>query len=171
MRKRCAFLMLFLLVIIQYNAMAQSFNTSISDPVRNRAILVDLIDREGLLTGEIGAFFQTDYEVYKPDEQTIASLQPLIEGLSITIVLGTWCGDSKEQLPRFIKILDLLNYPDNELLMIGVDSYKIARQFDVEIFEIEKVPTFIFSKGGIEIGRIIETPVETLEADMLNILK
>lgn len=170
MRKRCAFLML-LLGIIQYNSMAQSFNTSITDPVRNRTILVDLIDREGLLTGEIGEFFQTDYEVYKPDEQILATLQPLIEGISITIVLGTWCGDSKEQLPRFIKILDLLNYPDNELLMIGVDSRKVARQFDVEIFEIEKVPTFIFNKEGIEIGRIIETPVETLEADMLNILK
>lgn len=151
--------------------MAQSFNTAINDPVRNREILVDLIDREGLLLGEMGEYFQMDYEVYEPDQGTIELLRPLMNGLTITIVLGTWCGDSKEQLPRFIKVLDQLNYPTENLLMIGVDSHKSARLFDVSSFEIEKVPTFIFMKEGIEIGRIIETPLETLEVDMLQLLK
>jgi hypothetical protein len=34
---------------------------------------------------------------------------------------------------------------------------------------IERVPTFIFKRGGEEIGRIIETPDESLEADMLKL--
>jgi hypothetical protein len=36
---------------------------------------------------------------------------------------------------------------------------------------IERVPTFIIMNEGIEIGRIIETPEETLEADLLKILQ
>lgn len=48
---------------------------------------------------------------------------------------------------------------------------KKAEGFDIDQFIIERVPTFIFYKNESEIGRIIETPVETLEKDILNILK
>jgi len=32
-------------------------------------------------------------------------------------------------------------------------------------FKIERIPTFIFLRNGKEIGRIIETPVKSLEED------
>jgi hypothetical protein len=36
---------------------------------------------------------------------------------------------------------------------------------------IEYVPTFIFSKNGKEINRIVEFPIFSLEKDMLDILQ
>ena len=39
-----------------------------------------------------------------------------------------------------------------------------------EGFNIERVPTFIFYKEGKEIGRFVEFPQESVEADMLKIV-
>ncbi len=87
------------------------------------------------------------------------------------IVLGTWCGDSKEKVPRFLKILDLLGTTFDDLKLIAVDREKTAPDMDVKgKYLIEKVPTFIFYKGDVEIGRITETPKVALEKDLFFIL-
>jgi hypothetical protein len=54
--------------------------------------------------------------------------------------------------------------------MIAVDSKKQASGLDITAYDIERVPTFIIYKEGKEIGRIIETPVQSLEADLQKIL-
>jgi thiol-disulfide isomerase/thioredoxin len=86
--------------------------------------------------------------------------------------MGSWCGDSQEQVPKFYKIISLLNFDENKIQLIAVDRKKHAREYDalVQSLNIELIPTFIFYKNGKEIGRIIETPKETLEADILEIL-
>jgi hypothetical protein len=73
-------------------------------------------------------------------------------------------------VPRFLKILDTTDYPEENLLMIAVDSKKQASGLDITAYDIERVPTFIIYKEGKEIGRIIETPVQSLEADLQKIL-
>ncbi|PKP51585.1 MAG: thioredoxin [Bacteroidetes bacterium HGW-Bacteroidetes-1] len=158
------------IIMVSFNSFAQPINAAINDPVRNREVLVDLLDRNGLASGEMGEFFTIDYEAYQPDTAVIDALKPLLEDIHITIVLGTWCGDSKEQLPRFMKVLDLTGFNQENLLMIGVDSHKKAREIDVDVFAIEKVPTFIFTRNERELGRIIETPLDNLEKDLLVIL-
>ena len=54
--------------------------------------------------------------------------------------------------------------------VIAVNKNKKAEGTDVDILNIEKVPTIIFFKNGEELGRIIETPNESLEKDMLKII-
>lgn len=39
-----------------------------------------------------------------------------------------------------------------------------------EKYNIKRVPTYIFEENGQEIGRIIENPDSTIEADILRIL-
>ena len=56
-----------------------------------------------------------------------------------------------------------------------VNRDKKNPESDIEYLNIERVPTFIFYKTGgdgskKEIGRIIETPVRSLEEDLLDIL-
>jgi hypothetical protein len=41
---------------------------------------------------------------------------------------------------------------------------------DVDSLDIELVPTFIFYRKGMEIGRIVETPLQTMEEDIYRIL-
>ncbi len=160
-------LMLFSAGIVQ----AQEINNTITDPKRDKEVLIDLVNRDAFLLPLFGEHYQQDYEIYRPDATAIREIAPRLADIIITIVLASWCGDSREQLPRFMKVLDLIGFDFGRLQMIAVDSYKTGRRVDVSPLNIERVPTFIFYRNGAEIGRIIETPLETLEADFLRILK
>ncbi len=150
---------------------AQQMNATINDPVRNRVILIDQVNREGLLKGEIGEFFQPDYDAYRPDSLSIEQLKGKLDNISIHIVFGSWCGDSKDQLPRFLKVLDQIGFNGSQLKMTAVDSHKTGRNIDVGGLNILKVPTFVVYRKSVEIGRIIETPLDLLEKDLLQILE
>jgi hypothetical protein len=54
--------------------------------------------------------------------------------------------------------------------LIGVNREKQGLSDEAEELDIEFVPTIIFYKDGSEIGRIVETPAESLEKDLLKIL-
>jgi len=125
--------------------------------------------RTDLQQGEFSRFFFNEYTSYYPKKEITDLLRNKIYSYSITIILGTWCGDSKEQVPKFFKILDELDYNTNYIEIICVDRKKTAG-IDISKLNVERVPTFIFFIEGIEKGRITETPSLTLEEDIYNIL-
>jgi thiol-disulfide isomerase/thioredoxin len=84
--------------------------------------------------------------------------------------MGTWCSDSQEQTPVFYKVMDACDFNEELIEVIGVNDTKTTPDNLQEGFDLERVPTFIFYKDGIEIGRIVEYPQETMEADMLKIV-
>ncbi|MEZ5198426.1 MAG: thioredoxin family protein [Bacteroidales bacterium] len=131
---------------------------------------VGLTDRATLQSGEFGAHFFLEYQAYSPCRQTIDKLKNKIYTSSITLVLATWCHDSQQQVPRFFKILDELDYNTNNVKIITVDKDKLAGDVDISDLNIELVPTFIFHKNNNETGRIIESPTESLEKDMYKIV-
>ena len=103
--------------------------------------------------------------------QIIDSLSRMTKSFDITLVMGTWCGDSQEQVPRFYRIMYDAQIPDDILTLICVDGNKTAGELSIEQLGIELVPTFIFYRQGEEIGRITETPEVSLEADMWEIVQ
>ena len=117
-----------------------------------------------------GENFLTEYRQYEPDQSVLNSIKDKIYSYDITMVLGTWCSDSKLQVPRFFKILDLLNYNTQEITIYAVDREKKCDGIDLTNLDIELVPTFIISQNGKERGRIVETPLQTLEKDISSIL-
>ena len=127
-------------------------------------------ERIELQKGEFGSYFFEEYRNYQPDRDLLENIKNKIFNYSITIVLGTWCYDSQQQVPRFIKILDLIDYNTNYLEIICVDKEKKAGDIDISTLNIERVPTFIYYKDDIEVGRIIETPSNSLVIDTYNIL-
>jgi len=141
------------------------------DTTRQRAILIDFVDRDGLQTGEFATPYADEYAAYLPDQSIIDQLKMAATNVDIIIILGSWCGDSKEQVPRFLKVLDAAGISDDHLVMIAVDSQKKAQTIDADVYAVQKVPTFIFYRDTKELGRIIETPKQSLEADMLRIVK
>ncbi|MCF6342818.1 MAG: hypothetical protein L3J31_08445, partial [Bacteroidales bacterium] len=72
--------------------------------------------------------------------------------------------------PRFYKILALTDFKKLQLETIAVDRNKNALVVNIKDLDIELVPTFIVYKHDKEVGRIVETPVKTLEDDLLNII-
>ncbi len=128
-------------------------------------------DKKGLQKGEYGAYFDSQYDIYKPSQSYISKLQDKLNDYEITIVLGTWCIDSKVQVPHFYRILNEAGYNDKRVKVIAVDKMKEAVLVDISMMNIERVPTFIIYKDEKEVGRIIETPQKTLERDLWKIIK
>jgi len=90
--------------------------------------------------------------------------------------MGTWCGDSQREVPKFYKVLEAANFPENNLRIVGLNNvkeqYKQGPNGEEKGLNVHRVPTFIvYNKKGKEIGRIVEHPVESLEADLLNICR
>ncbi len=132
--------------------------------------LCGTVNRSALQTGEFGQFFIEEYANYKPDQEILNKLDKDLFSCSMTIVLGTWCHDSEQQVPRMYKVLDKLDFNTSVIQIICVDKDKTGCDTDISNMDIQRVPTFIIYNGEKEVGRIIETPKLSLEEDLLNIL-
>ncbi len=149
----------------------QSLNREILDTNINQQILYGLCDRAGLQSSPVfGSFFVSEYSSYIPQD-ILKQINPeLWSELKVTIVLGTWCDDSRREVPRFFKILDYNKITPGEVEIICVDRKKNSEGL-TEHLDVTYVPVFIFYINGAEIGRITETPLETIENDMFNLLR
>jgi thioredoxin-related protein len=161
------------LILITMYSSAQEINKKILDKTHNKEILINHCTRAGLISfPEFKEMYNPLYESYSPDAVTMIELKKLIKKQKIKIILGTWCSDSKVNVPNFYKILDALKFKEKNIEIIAVDGLKKAENGIIDNLDIVSVPTFIFyDKNGVEIGRIIEHPKKTLEADFLAILK
>ena len=154
-------------VILPAMIFSQDLNKKIIDPKLNQEILYGYCDRSGLEKGDFGKLFEEYYEIYKPDQAVLNQLKLKKEGIEILIILGTWCSDSQEQVPRFFKILDKIRFDKKSVQLICVSKDKEAGDVETANYNILKIPTFIVYLKGREVGRIIETPYTTLEKDLL----
>ena len=152
---------------------AQSMNTEIATE-GEKPFLLGKIDKNGLTSNNYKSWFFKNHDAYKLDEANIKSITPLIGDYEIKLFMGTWCGDSKREVPRFYKILEASNFPIDQITAIALsrkpNMYKQSPNHEEAGLNIHRVPTFIFYKDGKEVNRIVEEPVETLEKDILNIL-
>lgn len=146
------------------------FNQTIFDTIAKEEILTGYCTREGLEKGLFASYFRDEYQNYKPDTSVIKALSGQLAAITTTIIMGTWCSDSREQVPRFFKILDAITTPHGEITIISVNKKKVCKDIPLEGYELTKVPTFIFKRNGAEAGRIIETPAITIEKDLLGII-
>ena len=155
------------------NVYSQEVNKKIHDQTHNKDVLINYCTRAGLTSfPEFKEMYDPIYDAYMPDAATMIELKKLINTQKVTIVLGTWCGDSKVNVPNFYKVLDALKFKEKNIEIIAVDGVKKAENGIIDGLDIKSVPTFIISdKKGIEIGRIVEHPKTTLEGDFLSILK
>lgn len=160
----------FLIVFQTISINAQDLNKVYFDKSINRDVLIDRCTIEGLKGPIFGEFFEAEYKNYISNKSIIKKLSAKDQNFKIKIVLGTWCHDSKMQVPRFIKILDEIEFNEKNLEIICVDRAKKTHAFSIEDLSVKYVPTFIFYKEDKEIGRIIESPEISLEEDFLMVL-
>ncbi|MEN8703002.1 MAG: thioredoxin family protein [Polaribacter sp.] len=136
----------------------------------DRGYLIGFTNREAFNDASYQYWFNDRYSTYKTDQELIAKLKPIINDFTIKGFMGTWCGDSKRETPRFYKILDETGFDQDYFELVTVGRNKKTPNNLQEGFNIIRVPTFIFYKDGEEVGRFVEYPRETLEKDILNIL-
>lgn len=133
-------------------------------------ILLGRIDRKGLQREQFKTWFDSTYREHVLDTLLIKQLKPLMENKDLRVFMGTWCEDSQREVPALYHILDELEYDTENLYLTAVSRNKTTPQGYEEGYNIEYVPTIIFTDGVEELGRIVEYPRESLEKDMFLIL-
>lgn len=110
-----------------------------------------------------------------PDAEASKALAAVPPGAEVTVFLGTWCGDSQREVPRLWRALDQAAAQGGADLpfrvnYVGVDRQKKEPAAPIANYEIEFVPTFIVSREGREVGRIVEQSPHGVEEDLLALL-
>ena len=157
---------IFILSLVSCSAQKNTI-TAVKDESGN---LIGIANKESFLQEPYNAWFSPNYTTYETNKEVVEKLKPLLKEVTIKAFMGTWCGDSKEQTPVFYKILDEADFNYNHLEMITVNRGKSTPDNLQEGFNIERVPTFIIYKNDKEIGRFVEYPRESVEADLLKIV-
>ncbi len=155
-----------LLFLIQFNSYTQNEKPTISAPLD----LMGIITQEDLKQQPFKQWFDSNYDYYNLNKTVVKEIGNHINGITIKAFLGTWCGDSQIEVPQFYKLLDALNFDYKYLTMIAVDRDNNTPDNLQEGLNIIRVPTFIFYRNDLEIGRYVEFPRETLEKDILKIV-
>jgi thiol-disulfide isomerase/thioredoxin len=168
------FITIFTLFLCQC-LLSQEVNQVTKD-TKGREKMLGEITKEGFTSNTFNSWFTPNYEAYIPDETLVKKLKRKLKKYTITIFMGTWCGDSKREVPKFYKVLEAANFPERNLRVVGLNNgrehYKQGPNGEEKGMNIHRVPTFIvYNKKGKEVGRIVEHPVESLEADLLKICR
>lgn len=114
--------------------------------------------------------FKEAYDTVQVESRFVEMIKQVDDGVSTIVFLGTWCSDSRREVPRFLKTVDLAGIPPESIRLYALDRSKKSADGFTDKYQIERVPTFIFLKNGEEVGRIVETPRTSIEGDMLMIM-
>jgi hypothetical protein len=108
---------------------------------------------------------------YTPDASAVAALASETRDVTMRVVFGTWCGDSKEFVPRVLKTVRAAANPRIRVRLVALDNDFLRPQDVIADGRIINVPTVIVESGGGELGRVTETPAgATMEEDVAAIL-
>ncbi|WP_010521085.1 tetratricopeptide repeat protein [Aquimarina agarivorans] len=122
---------------------------------------------------EFKKWFVKNYTAYKTSEIK-EDWANRFKDVTVQIFMGTWCSDSKKWVPKFVKLWDELGLKRTQLNFVALyDSiegkYKQSPNGQEKDWEVHRLPTIIFNKDDQELGRIIESPINSLRTDVAQI--
>ncbi|MDI9308661.1 MAG: thioredoxin family protein [Limnohabitans sp.] len=132
----------------------------------------DNIILKGIVTAtelENYSWFKKNYDNYIPKENVIKALQSHKDA-TIKVFFGTWCDDSQNVVPTLLKVLDNMGYDKSKITLIALDKNKKSPEGFEKNMNVFKVPTIVVIKNEENSDRIVETPIETIEEDLLKIM-
>jgi thiol-disulfide isomerase/thioredoxin len=138
--------------------------------------LLGTVSEDALRKEPFASWFVKNYDDYQPNQDITIQLKSYpLSIYKVKIFFGTWCGDTKREMPRFLKVLDQIGFPKENITFIALDNddknYKQSPSHEEKSMSIYRVPIFIFYEKGKEIARINELPVQSTERDVLQIIK
>ena len=165
------FVVIIIAILFTSISFAQDINFLSVDSTENEPMLLGYCNRDAFKDTSFSWWFNSEYLLYNVDSVSGEKIKNEMKDVKATIVMGSWCSDSRTWVPKFFKIMDFIKYPSDSITIICVDRKMHGRKNEVDTLNIEKVPTFIFYRNGKELGRIIESPKVSLMKDMIAILK
>lgn len=147
----------------------KEINKTVPDE-EDTVILLGPANEDGLKQEPFNTWYEENYADYQVDASTTSSLQHLLKDVKIKAFMGTWCSDSQRETPRFYKIMEAAKFNRKNIELITMTREKDT-PYGYEVgLDVTYIPTFIFYKNGKEINRIVESPISSLEKDMIAIL-
>jgi thiol-disulfide isomerase/thioredoxin len=107
---------------------------------------------------------------YNPDPAAVKALKGVTTDTRIVVFFGTWCTYCKHWLPHFLKTLEVVGNPHITAEFFGVSEDQLEPKDALRQYGASSTPTFVVLQGGKEIGRIVENPEVSVEADLAHIL-
>jgi tetratricopeptide (TPR) repeat protein len=138
--------------------------------------LLGTVSEDALRKEPFASWFVKNYDDYQPNQDIIIQLKSYpLSIFKVKIFFGTWCGDTKREMPRMMKVFDQIGFPKENITFIALDNddknYKQSPTHEEKSMSVYRVPTFVFYEKGKEIARINELPVQSTERDVLQIIK
>ena len=106
------------------------------------------------------------FENWRTEDAGIVLDQPLIdrikainEPIDVVCYLGTWCEDSRNGVPPFVRAIREAKNPNIQLTLIAINRDKTEPESLLEN-GIERVPTFILKQNDEEFARLVEFPMQ-----------
>jgi thiol-disulfide isomerase/thioredoxin len=141
---------------------------------RGNLILLGKSTRERLAQPPFNDWFTNNYAAYTIDSNTANQIKPLLKNKQFLLFMGTWCGDSRREVPRIYKILDYCQVRPSQVQLVTLSNsdtaYKQSPGHEERGLNILRVPTLLIFENQQEVGRVVESPVSTLEKDILAIV-
>lgn len=131
------------------------------------------INRAGLKSANYKNWFTANYDRYQPNTGKLANMENgKLEGLKVKLLMATWCGDSKRNVPIFYKILDGIGFNEEQLQVWALDRRKHGPNNEQIQYGVTRVPTIIFYRNDKEIGRFVERlkPGQNMEDIIIGII-
>ena len=158
------------LIISQQQAMAQTPYTSTKDG--ETSILNGSITKYILQNDSAFKWYATNQAGYTPNVEAVKNMEATKGTTQYVVFGGTWCGDTKNILPKFFKLQETSGLADNQISFFAMDRSKKTIGNIGDAFKITNVPTIIVMRDGKEIGRVVEYGKSgSFDKDLAEILK
>ena len=141
------------------------------DPKTGKAMLLGEVSIDELKQKPFAKWYNNEFDNYELDFELLGAISSPNQ-YNYELFLGTWCGDSRREVPRIEKIFSEMGIDMSNVLIVTLDRDKVSPSGEQEGKDIRYVPTLIVSKDNQEIGRIVESPsseTATLESDLFEI--
>ncbi|MEZ4459462.1 MAG: hypothetical protein R3E66_06980 [bacterium] len=107
------------------------------------------------------ADWKSAYDAVALDAAAVAEIQAA-PAVHVDVYLGEWCGDSRREVTRYFRL-------EEQGVPVTTTYVSLGRDFRGK-HDLEAVPTFVVSRDGVVLGRIIETAPNSLEADLASLV-
>jgi len=169
MNMKTRLLILLGMALVQ-GAMAQDFVREI-DRKTGKVLLRGKIHFSDIQKESTCSWFNQGADAYQPKPAVIEALKKIAEPYHFVVFAGTWCGDTKDLLPRFYKVLREAGIDQHTVELYGVNRHKEALNIEHSLYNLTNIPTIIIMHQAHEVGRIIESVDSSIEESLLQIME
>jgi thiol-disulfide isomerase/thioredoxin len=115
--------------------------------------------------------FKESAAEYAPNAEAVRFLASVKDSVQLVVFFGSWCPVCAEEVPKLIKTVDSAGNGRIQVRFIGVSEDLKEPHEALKKFSVSATPSLLVIQNGRELGRIVEHPEDTIEGDLVSIIK